>query len=253
MSDENPKVSGDAMKNLRKNLGFTQEQWAEMRGLSARTVKREEAGASTPRDKGFLALASLIGGASGSSLALSASTPVLGSLLGLGSSLALGPLAPLLMGLAAFAGLALSKTGSEAGTTSQAGARSQGGARAQDGTGSQARAALQANPVEERMVQQLWEMREQMIMQLPIPRTIEERAKAEKVQLTVGVDRILFDKFQEEANVRGFTQSRLLESLLWLFLEMPQLSFQELGVSPKDLSPDENGPSTAQEETDEVG
>ena len=85
-------------------------------------------------------------------------------------------------------------------------------------------------------MQQLSQIREQIILQLPIPMTSDERAKVDKVKLDVEVDRVLFDRFMEEANVRGFTPSRLLESLLWLFLETPPLSFQEQGVPRDEMS-----------------
>jgi len=217
MSDENPKVRGDAMKNLRKELGYTQKEWAEVRGLSPRTVKREEKGESKPRDKGLLAMASVIGGATAAS-----SAATFGAL---GLSLPLGPVGPLLIGLAAFIGFALHETGKNTGEGSQ------------------------SDSTQERMIQRLWDLREEMILRLPIPRTVEERNKVEKGELRVEIDRVLLDKFQEEANLRGFTQSRLLESLLWLFLEMPPLSFQGPTATADDTSA--GGLGSANEETGE--
>jgi transcriptional regulator with XRE-family HTH domain len=206
-------ITGKRISEWRKKNGLSQQDLAQMLGVSLPTIKRWETDESTPRDRHLVAIGALLGGTAMGSL-------VGGSLLGtLAPSLALGPFGAILVGIAALAGLAANKS------------------RAKDAGESQKLempTALKEKEARHEIAKHLWQALQQVGLQFPIPASAQERAHLEKVKLTITVDKVLADKFQEEADLRGFTQSRLLESLLWLFLEMPSLSFQKDDVSQTD-------------------
>jgi len=227
MPQEPYNITGKQISDYRKKNGLSQQDLATLLGVSLPTIKRWESGNNTPRDRHLVALAGILGvAAAGSAAASTAATTPL-ALGALGTALAalagplpialstvapsfpLAPLVALLTGLGAVAAFALSKTASKSAE------------------------GIQHEPAQEQVAQELWRVLEQVSLSFPIPRTAEERSKVEKVQLSVEIDRVLLDKFREEAEMRGFTQSRILESLLWLFLEAPPLSFQtNAGVGP---------------------
>jgi transcriptional regulator with XRE-family HTH domain len=199
MTQEEIRITGDHIKEYRKQRGLTQQDLAEILGVSLPTVKRWENNKTTPRDTSLLSLMGLFAGSAASTrlapnLTFAASA--------LGSSALLGPLGPIVLGAISLAGLAY-------GTAK---AKTEG--------------ESQSAPDKEEFTQKLRDLREQMINQLPIPTTKEQRTKVEKDDISVKVDSVLAAKFREEADIRGFTESRLLESILWLFLETPPLSFQ---------------------------
>ena len=209
-------ITKEKIVDFRKRKGLSQQDMATMLGVSLPTIKRWESGESTPRDRHLVALAALLSGtATGVSIGASLFPTSLGLAGALVPSLGLGPIGPLLVALGAVAAgfIAVqspSKTNQEA----------------PERITSKAIPEAPGRPTSEQAIRQLEQLREQVILHLPVPLSAEDRAKAEKVRLEVDIDRVLFDKFLEEANVRGFTPSRLLESLLWMFMEMPPLSFQ---------------------------
>jgi transcriptional regulator with XRE-family HTH domain len=227
MTEEQDKVTGKQIHDYRKKRGLSQQDLATMMGVSLPTIKRWESEDTTPRDRHLVALAAILGGTASAAAMGSSLVPTgLGIASAFGSSLALGPIGPLLLGLgAAVAGFVANRSSSKAHPVSP------------------------SIPNAEQAIQQLAQLREQVILQLPVPLTVEDRAKAEKVRLEVNIDRVLFDKFQEEASMRGFTPSRFLESLLWMFMEMPPLSFQEKRACSENSSP---GQSSSKEDSVEA-
>lgn len=223
MAVEPNEITKEQISNFRKRKGLSQQDMATMLGVSLPTIKRWESGESTPRDRHLVALAALLSGtATGVAVGASLFPTSLGLASALVPSFGLGPAGPLLVALGALAtGLVASRTTSKA---------------MPEAPGRPISKAMRESdrlPTSDQAIRQLEQLREQVILQLPVPLTAEERARAEKVRLEVDIDRVLFDKFQEEANVRGFTPSRLFESLLWLFTEMPPLSFQKGDALPK--------------------
>ena len=209
-------ITKEKIVDFRKRKGLSQQDMATMLGVSLPTIKRWESGESTPRDRHLVALAALLSGtATGVAIGASLFPTSLGLAGALVPSLGLGPIGPLLVALGAVAAgfiavQSTSKTNQEA----------------PERITSKAIPEAPGRPTSEQAIRQLEQLREQVILHLPVPLSSEDRAKAEKVRLEVDIDRVLFDKFLEEANVRGFTPSRLFESLLWMFMEMPPLSFQ---------------------------
>ncbi|GEM_PF-1659219 len=223
MTSEPDKITKEQMVAFRKRRGLSQQDMATMLGVSLPTIKRWESGESVPRDRHMVALAALLGGtASGLAVGASLFPTSLGLASALVPSLGLGPVGPLLVALGALpTGFLASQATSKAGPVAPELPSRKAGPEAPE------------LPTSDQTIRQLEQLREQVILQLPIPLTAEDRAKAEKVRLEVDIDRVLFDKFHAEANVRGFTPSRLLESLLWMFMEMPPLSFQKNDRSPE--------------------
>ncbi len=205
MTADQLQLTGQEIKDFRKKNGISQQDLATMLGVSLPTVKRWENEKNIPTDRHLLALVSLIGASAGTIAGASTlgSSLAFGSSLALGPALAMGPLGPLLLGLAALAGVAIS------------------------GVGSKSAEVPTDRPTHEQIAQQLWRVLEQVSFNFPIARTAEQRTAAERVPMQVDMDRVLFDKFHEEASVRGVTPSRLIESILWLLLDMPPLSFQK--------------------------
>ncbi len=222
MAVEPNEITKEQIINFRKSKGLSQQDMATMLGVSLPTIKRWESG-STPRDRHLVALAALLSGtATGAGVGASLFPTSLGLASALVPSFGLGPVGPLLVALGALAAEFVASRTSSTAMPEAAGRPT-----------SKAMPEPDQLPASDKAIRQLEQLREQVILQLPVPLTAEDRAKAEKVRLEVDIDRVLFDRFQEEANVRGFTPSRLLESLLWMFTEMPPLSFQKNDALPK--------------------
>jgi transcriptional regulator with XRE-family HTH domain len=61
----------------------------------------------------------------------------------------------------------------------------------------------------------------------PIPCAAEEKANVRKGGLEVRIDQALLDLFDEEKQLRGLTESKLVEAILWHRYNKPELSFQK--------------------------
>jgi transcriptional regulator with XRE-family HTH domain len=219
MVQNSEEITGRRISEWRKKNGLSQQDLAQMLGVSLPTIKRWETDESTPRDRHLTAIAALLGGTA-------VASPVGGgSALSLGLLGTLGPMGVILAGITALAGLMANKPGPKVAVESQK---------------FEMPRSLQEKDVKQEITKHLWQVLQQVSLEFPVPDSAQERADLEKVKLTINIDKVLSDKFQEEADLRGFTQSRLLESLLWLFLEMPSLSFQKNPVAPRDSLPDEN-------------
>ena len=230
-------ITKEQILDFRKRKGFSQQDLAQLLGVSLPTIKRWESGESTPRDRHLVALATLLSGVSATGVALTS----LGLASALVPSFGLGPAGPLLVALGALAaGFVASRASSEPMPEAARRPTSNVMPAAPERPTSKAMPEAAQFSTSEEAIRQLEQVREQVILQLPVPLSAQDRAKAEKVRLELDIDRVLFDKFLEEANVRGFTPSRLCESLLWMFMEMPPLSFQTNDPVTKGLSPDGN-------------
>lgn len=215
MSRNLEQIKGTQLSDWRKSRGLSQQDLATMLGVSVATIKRWESG-SIPSDRYLAAIAALMGGTAaairgltGGSSALSVGLPLLG---GLAPSFALGPIGAILVGIAALAGFAANQAGSKV---------------AEELPDVTTTESLSEKDAQQEITKQLWQVLQQVSLKFPVPTGAEERAGSKKVELKINIDKVLSDKFQEEADIRGFTPSRLLESLLWLFLERPSLSFQK--------------------------
>jgi transcriptional regulator with XRE-family HTH domain len=62
---------------------------------------------------------------------------------------------------------------------------------------------------------------------LPFPETPEQISRVAKGQIRGGaVDRVLFDKFEQERKARELSAPKMLETILWHYFGEPDLSFE---------------------------
>jgi transcriptional regulator with XRE-family HTH domain len=89
----------------------------------------------------------------------------------------------------------------------------------------------------------------------PIPRTDTEKSYVQKGTLELKIDHALLDLFLEEKEVRGLTESKLLETILWHRYGQPELSFRKTAGSSDEqrqgLSPESSADACEREQAPE--
>jgi transcriptional regulator with XRE-family HTH domain len=199
-------VSGEAIRDLRKRKNLTQEELASVLGVGIATIRRWEAGTAKPTGNNDALLRQLMATPDAQNpVRLETEYPTAWEDM-LRLLLADGKAKRILASRI----LSVDLLGSE----------------------------VQQNPFPQilRLLQGGNSM-DQIEPALPFPRTSVERSSVRQGELKGVVDAVLLERFKQEQEARGLTESKMLETILWKYFEYPGLSFQ-----PQATDAASNGP-----------